>query len=237
MTLGRGNGRAVVSRLAVRLAPRGIDLVAGGPVGPCDRRIAPGRPLERPQGDRSLVVVVGASRGLWPAFSAALRSNRQLLERGDPLDSWVDREIRSAARAAGELVDYRPAWDTGADLVAVQELALRIGLAPIAPCHLSAHPTFGPWFSLRAVIVFDAVWTGPGPVPASEPCAGCPAPCRATFDEAVRRPSNTGDSGWRRWLAVRDACPVGRSHRYPEDQLRYHYLKDRSILVGLAGQE
>lgn len=32
------------------------------------------------------------------------------------------------------------------------------------------------------------------------------------------------------WIAVRDACPIGREHRYPEDQLRYHYTKDRSLL-------
>jgi methylmalonic aciduria homocystinuria type C protein len=28
---------------------------------------------------------------------------------------------------------------------------------------------------------------------------------------------------WRLWLAVRDACPVGREHRYSDEQIRFHY--------------
>ena len=35
---------------------------------------------------------------------------------------------------------------------------------------------------------------------------------------------------WRLWLAVRDACPLGREHRYDDDQLRYHYTKDVAAL-------
>jgi methylmalonic aciduria homocystinuria type C protein len=31
---------------------------------------------------------------------------------------------------------------------------------------------------------------------------------------------------WQTWLAWRDACPVGRAHRYTEAQIRYHYLRE-----------
>jgi hypothetical protein len=34
----------------------------------------------------------------------------------------------------------------------------------------------------------------------------------------------------RAWLAVRDACPVGREHRFPEAMIRYGYTKDRGAL-------
>ena len=37
---------------------------------------------------------------------------------------------------------------------------------------------------------------------------------------------------WREWLAIRDACPVGRGARYGEQQIEYHYLKDRKTLRG-----
>ena len=37
-------------------------------------------------------------------------------------------------------------------------------------------------------------------------------------------------ANWRTWLAMRDACPIGKGVRYGEQQIRYHYLKDRSIL-------
>ena len=35
---------------------------------------------------------------------------------------------------------------------------------------------------------------------------------------------------WRAWLAVRDACPLGREHRYPEALIHYVYTKDRAVL-------
>lgn len=35
---------------------------------------------------------------------------------------------------------------------------------------------------------------------------------------------------WRPWLAVRDACPLGREHRYSEQQVAYHYTKDAKWL-------
>jgi len=31
---------------------------------------------------------------------------------------------------------------------------------------------------------------------------------------------------WRAWLAVRDACPLGRAHRYTEPQVLYHYTHE-----------
>ena len=35
---------------------------------------------------------------------------------------------------------------------------------------------------------------------------------------------------WKLWLAVRAACPVGREHRYTDQQIRYHYVKQPNIL-------
>jgi hypothetical protein len=32
------------------------------------------------------------------------------------------------------------------------------------------------------------------------------------------------------WIAVRDACPVGREGRYSDAQLEYHYTKARGLL-------
>jgi len=32
------------------------------------------------------------------------------------------------------------------------------------------------------------------------------------------------------WIALRDSCNVGRNHRYDDDQLLYHYTKDRALL-------
>jgi hypothetical protein len=41
--------------------------------------------------------------------------------------------------------------------------------------------------------------------------------------------TSLGES-WPLWANVRDACPVGKVHRYGDDQIRYHYAKDRMML-------
>jgi hypothetical protein len=43
------------------------------------------------------------------------------------------------------------------------------------------------------------------------------------------------ERGWRAWVAVRDACPVGRASRYGDEQIRYHYAKDRGVLERRGG--
>ena len=55
-----------------------------------------------------------------------------------------------------------PADGEGSRFVAMQRAASAAGLAYLdAGSHLCLHPRFGPWFALRATLVFDAVeYTG-----------------------------------------------------------------------------
>jgi hypothetical protein len=39
------------------------------------------------------------------------------------------------------------------------------------------------------------------------------------------------------WRRVRDVCPEGAAYRYQEDQLRYHYTKEREPLLRLLAME
>ncbi|MCB9560584.1 MAG: hypothetical protein H6708_09270 [Kofleriaceae bacterium] len=119
--------------------------------------------------------------------------------------------------------------------VAIQRAAAIAGLAHLSPSHLCVHPTYGPWIGLRAVVVVDADGAR------ARSAAGAAAVrlrargWRDAFAAAVAAgvPAGTAElaAGWRRWLAVRDACPVGRRHRYDEVQLRYHYTKDPAALA------
>jgi methylmalonic aciduria homocystinuria type C protein len=110
----------------------------------------------------------------------------------------------------------------------------------LAPSHLSVHPTFGPWIALRAVAIV-AVEGPPGPPPAPlNPCVDCERHCMAAYRRAVAVAGEAAASHaavsdyWTEWLAVRDACPTGRSHRYGDAQVRYHYTKDRTVLRAIA---
>ncbi len=215
----------LVGRASAALAGLGLDLVQPfradlhGRARP-DELGLPQAP--RPDG---LGLLIGASRALWPAFTVALRASPALADVAAPLESWIDGEVRGALASLGVPFSLRFAHDPPPH-VAIQRLAVLVGLAPLGPAGLVSHPVNGPWISLRAVALFDAPGPQEAAAPQSAPCAGCAAPCATALDAALAgRPLPPTEIGvnWRRWLAVRDACPIGRAERYGEVQIRYHY--------------
>ena len=182
---------------------------------------------------RALGLLIGNTRALWPHFVAAYRERGDLQNASDPLDTYVSNAVRACA--ASIVVDSvaRFGHERGADAVSMIHLAEASGFAWSGPAYLAVHRDHGPWFGLRAVIVADV---DPPDRATSAPdlCRGCEAPCRAALERAMARkvPDSQGDiaSSWRDWVAVRDACPIGRSSRYGEAQLRYHYTKERAVL-------
>jgi methylmalonic aciduria homocystinuria type C protein len=222
-------------RLTRRLAEAGFDVVAAGPVGGYNHAVEAEWRLAAPHGDATTVILVGGGRAVWAAFRRAIASDPGLLTVEHPLDTWAEGLIRSIVASLVPIVELRETRMPPPRGVAAQRLAVQLGLAAAAPCHLVAHPIFGPWFGLRATVVVDRPWTGPSPEPQVRPCAGCPAPCADASAKVGALPPDAVT--WRSWLAVRDACPVGREHRYGEDQLQYHSTKDRSILTRSAGSE
>ena len=183
-------------------------------------------------GDRgSLAVVVANSGALWPKLCDALRREPSRIDASEHIvDVWAVESVEAAARATA--IDHRILWAhaLGAEAVPIQRIAQVAGLAWLSPANLSIHPRFGPWIGLRAVVIFDL------PIPdtvrprVDDPCGHCDQACLPAFTAA-----REGPAGWRSWLAIRDACPLGREHRYSEDQIAYHYTKDRDILRSAAG--
>jgi len=163
-------------------------------------------------------LLVGNTRALWPRFLAARRADPELLAASDPLDLYTERTVAHAF--PGERVwlahaQYDGAW------IPIQRLAAAVGFAHLAPSHLSIHPTYGPWFALRGVIALV------GDPPATRTtCAPCP--CDTACTDQLARAIASQDP--RDWIALRDSCNVGRNHRYGDDQLLYHYTKDRALL-------
>ena len=196
------------------LAAHGLDLVAPFPHG------------EPPR----LALIVGNGRALWPCFLEWLAADPTRADSEHPLETYVEGALaRATARlsCSVELAHAGPPWPP------IQRLAERAGLAWLAPSRLAVHPVLGPWLSLRAIVVTELP---PPPAPAAAPpCPACPAAClpaferaRATLDPAD--PTASMRAAWRLWLAVRDACPLGREHRFQEDHVAYGYTNDRNIL-------
>ena len=97
----------------------------------------------------------------------------------------------------------------------LQHLAVAAGLGALAASRLVIHPTYGPWFALRAAVVLDGT---PPPVPPrlAQPCH-CDQRCTTVLERAQR------STDWRDWLAVRDACSLG-AWRYSDAQILFHYV-------------
>ena len=153
-------------------------------------------------------LLIGNTRALWPKFLAAKPAGP------DPLDRYVEQVVEPLVPAGGRAFYAHRTYDR--TYIPFQQLAVAAGLGGISETHLVIHPEYGPWFALRAAIVVEGEPPPSAQIP--RPCR-CGAPCR----EALTRAVESGD--WRAWLAVRDACPVGRHHRYSEDQLAYHYIQ------------
>ncbi|MBM4247354.1 MAG: hypothetical protein FJ148_26790 [Deltaproteobacteria bacterium] len=227
---------ALVDALAVRLAPAGFDLVRALDARWYDAAVAPEYRLPRPGSGREarLAVVVGSSRAFWEPFLAWLRDDPTRLDAPDPIDRYAVAAVTAALADAAAPCAVRFSFEPPPRRVAIQRLADAAGLAARTPSMLCVHPTFGPWIALRAAVVFDvAPPDGPGAGP-PRACDDCAERCAAALARARdAAPIDRGDpvaSHWRLWLAVRDACPIGRQHRYPEAYLRYVYTKDLGVL-------
>jgi methylmalonic aciduria homocystinuria type C protein len=232
---------AIVDDVRGRCARFGLELVQPFQVAWYNRAVPPDYSL--PEFDRSstLGILIGNTRAIWPCFIDALRANPEQLEEEHPLDNFTREVVLSASRPIGAHWDVRWSHEPAPRRVAMQRLADLSGMAHLSPSHLNVHPRYGPWIAFRAVIIVDVDGPdGAPPVPLN-PCSGCAATCLVQFQHAAAAaPSSQlhDDSAlaahWRLWLAVRDLCPVGREHRYDDDQIRYHYTKDRAILAHLV---
>lgn len=243
-----------LAQVVARLACSGLDLARAFDASEYDamaRAHGGLRPLAAFVRPRPLALLVGNTRALWPHFLAAYRSDPALRAAPDPLDTWVAARVSDALASSPVASVLHLASDRGEHLVSMLRAAEASGLARTGPAHLAVHPEHGPWFGLRALVVFDAdAHTATAPAPAAggreagagrtarreaaddaDPCRGCSAPCVVAMERAIAASASAdGGAAWTAWLAVRDACPVGRDSRYSEDQILYHYTKRRSAL-------
>jgi methylmalonic aciduria homocystinuria type C protein len=175
--------------------------------------------------------LVGNTRRLWPVFLRALSADAALRAEPNPLDSYVTARVRQlAASTLGRSFQVVFAHATSPKPFPIQRLAEAVDFAVTSPSHLSIHPEHGPWIALRAVVVVDAEGPPPSLKPLVSPCRGCSAPCVTAMRRALSAcpPPVTEEAIAEHaadWIAIRDACPVGRASRYDEQQLMYHYTK------------
>ena len=237
MSAAAGNAaEAIAERIAVRCAARGVDLCAACAAGDYDAEVAPEHRLPDVGRPRALALVIGNTRALWPHVRDAVAAGTS-----DAVDGHVQAAVRDAVDAALAPLSPRPRFEIrfAPELpprrIAMQRLAHVAGLAWLAPSHLCVHPVFGPWIALRAAVVIDVEAPRSRRTAPQPPC-DCASGCQPAFERALAAgpPRDHAElrRHWELWLAVRDACPVGRAHRYGDEQIRYHYAGYHPALEG-----
>jgi methylmalonic aciduria homocystinuria type C protein len=229
----------LVGALARRLLPGGIDLVRPLRAGWYDAVV--GEEYRLPDVGRgdALAVVLASTRAFWAPFVRHLRTTPGFVEQAHPIEAYVTGVVQDALADLPVRHQVRFSHEPPPRRVAMQRLAHVAGLAALTPSMLCVHPTYGPWIGLRAAVVLDAPGPSGEPPVTPAPCADCAERCEPALVHAQALATTSGDGGdpvagnWRAWLAVRDACPVGREHRYPDAMIRYVYTKDRGVLRGL----
>jgi methylmalonic aciduria homocystinuria type C protein len=216
----------IVRSIEALVRPAGLDLVAPFQPGWYNDVVSPVFHLPACGGRDALAVLIANSKAIWQPFIGAIAADPDLFSDGNPLDRYVREAVEAAIAAIGLEHEVRYAADRPPRRVAIQHAADVSGLAPRGPGRLNIHPMYGPWIGLRAVVLFDV--DGPEePLHSLEnPCLACESKCEAVPGEQL---------AWRDRLALRDVCPLGREHRFSEDQIRYHYIKDRRVLERLTG--
>ena len=221
--------------------PAGLDLLQPFPVAAYNEVVPEAYWLPDFGRPGALGLLIGNTRALWPRFLAALRETPGLREDPNPLDAYAAACVAAALRVVHQRYEIRWAYDAPPRRVAMQRLAHVSGLAFLSPTYLCIHPQYGPWIALRAAVVVDV----DGPTATAEStnaCTGCETRCVPALRHAVAS-AGAGPTTQARiaqdmaaWVAVRDACSVGREYRYSEDQIRYHYTKDRGVLTRALGR-
>ena len=181
-------------------------------------------------------LLLGNTRALWPTFLRAIAQDTQLARTEHPLDDYVVRQVESARARLPYATHVEFSHVVRPRALPFQRLAELAGFARRSPSQLNVHHEYGPWFALRAVLVLDCEVTTPTPA-APDLCSACAQPCVPAFEHALASAKHAQRSlglavvhDAANWIGIRDACPYGRDYRYSEDQLRYHYAKDRAAL-------
>ena len=176
-------------------------------------------------GARSIVVVGSGGRALYEAF---LASPEHKDPGKDPLDAYCQRILGWAASSLAEsgfasraLFYHERCGEHFADFVALGKAA---GLGGSSRLSLLLNPRYGPWMSLRAVILTEFEFSPSKPLESFEPCRSCPAPCATAcrggaleggrFSVSACFQGRVQHEACRMRCDARRACVLGRDHAY-----------------------
>ena len=193
---------------------------------------------------RSALLIGNAGGGMWQAFSTADEFGDGA---SDPLDRWTQRVVSAAIGEQDAAL--KALFPFGDPVWPFQRWAKRATAAQSSPLGLLIHPEYGLWWGLRAAVILlegadekqiQDVERAIHPCDdcAERPClSACPVNaftsggfavyrCRSWLDSIASQSDSGGERADPDCLmtgcAARNACPVGREWRQPQEQIRFH---------------
>jgi hypothetical protein len=182
---------------------------------------------------RSAVLLAAAGRSLFAALGLAPEAGLA----HDPLDHYTRRVVEAAVEplAGRALFAFERRGERYADFVALGRAA---GLGAPSRLGLLLHPEYGPWMSLRALILLPLALPETPPCDDFEPCSGCPAPCSeacpgaaltaAGFEIDRCAATRRRVPGCALKCDARRSCVLGSEHRY-EDSAEAHHMRHAAL--------
>ena len=183
--------------------------------------------------EQRLLLEAGLSRGLLALLYVDDPMTETLRRdgRADPLDRWSERVIGGLAGRFGGVAVFPFA---GPPYQPFLRWGMRAEGLTASPLGFGVDAEVGLWHGFRGAIV-TAEDLGPEAAAQTSPCATCAGrPClsacpanafdAAGYDVAACRrflESHAGGLCRTDGCRARDACPVGRRHRYAADQIRF----------------
>lgn len=188
-----------------------------------------------------LCVVIGNTKRLWPIFEEYYKTEygKELpKEEPNPLDFYVKKKIDSIC-----IADFVTAKYQTDSSLAIQKMAKLSGMAIFHDAtHMSVNRKYGPWISLRAVVIFHNVKGPETPLPMHEVpslTSEMERESKEAFEEAAEYYNKkSGEGGTldksksaELWVKVRDCLTseAQKEFRYDERQMKYHYDIDRNL--------
>ena len=186
---------------------------------------------------RQLILIAHGGTAFWQALKA---SNLDLAGSDDahPVDDFTVSIIEQFLHAEFAGVAYQivyPCNEASNNAINLQELGDLAGWHHPSPFMVGINASFGSWFAYRAVVLANTDLPATLPVHTASPCDQCAdkpcinsCPAHALDDGQFNLLKCIGyrqqpDSACKATCAARSSCPVGREHRYSDEQMRYHY--------------
>jgi len=191
---------------------------------------------------RSVLVLASGGRAFWDAFQRAPEARLEC----DPVDAYTTRIAAECAAWPGlggarAALAFERHEGVYADFVALGRAA---GLGAPSRLGLLVSPRFGPWLSLRAVVLCERALVPTLALAGFAPCEGCPAPCAAAchgsavelagFDTRACGDARSREAACADRCDARRACVVGREHAYDPSAEAHHMRVSRALHVRTA---